>query len=614
MVNMNKENNRLWTRSYVLNNTACFIINVSYYMLMVIMTDYAESRLGASLSMAGFATGAFVIGALLARLLIGGQIERIGLKRSAYLGVVVFLCGLILNFFTYNIGWLSAVRIIQGFGFGIGSTTTGAIMAHMVPVARRGEGTSYYAMFVTLATAIGPYAGAALYDGTLGADLIGSALLLLLCLVCIRYISVPEIPVRTAAGNSNESLLTKFIEPKAMPIAIITLLVSLGFAGILGFVSSYEKEIGLTGPGQYFFIVYALFTLVSRPFTGRMFDKLGANVVMYPAFVIFGVGLALLSVTSTAWELLLVAVCMGLGFGTFMSCAQAIAIMVSPKQRMAVATSTFFIFMDLGVGFGPTLMGSLVPRTGFSGLYLILGIIQFICAGLYFATTARKLQKPARSVLSAQPGASPSASTGLLITIAREYGSGGREIGRQIAAHFGIPCYDQEIIGKIVEESDLPASTVSEKEQQLDASEQYKLYAWYAYSLPGGDSGTLAERLFNMDCRIINSFADKGSCVVIGRLADRILHGRDGLVSVFVHASEESETARVSVRDNVSPAEAGEKVRRVNRERAAHCEHFTHTRWRDAARYDITVNSDLYGIDGTAKFLIEFISGMRRKP
>ena len=612
---MNKENNRLWTRSYVLNNTACFIINVSYYMLMVIMTDYAESRLGASLSMAGFATGAFVIGALLARLLIGGQIERIGLKRSAYIGVVVFLFGLILNFFTYNIGWLSAVRIIQGLGFGIGSTTTGAIMAHMVPVARRGEGTSYYAMFVTLATAIGPYAGAALYDGTLKIDLIGSALLLLVCLVCIRYISVPEIPARTTAENSNESLLTKFIEPKAMPIAIITLLVSLGFAGILGFVSSYEKEIGLTGPGQYFFIVYALFTLISRPFTGRMFDKLGANVVMYPAFIIFGIGLALLSVTSTAWELLLVAACMGLGFGTFMSCAQAIAIMVSPKQRMAVATSTFFIFMDLGVGFGPSLMGSLVPRTGFNGLYLILGIIQFLCAGIYFATTARKLKKSTQSILPAQPETSPSVSSpGLLITIAREYGSGGREIGRQIAAHFGIPCYDQEIIGKIVEESGLPASTVSEEEQQLDTSELYKLYAWYAYSLPGGDSGILSERLFNMDCRIINSFADKGSCVVIGRLADRILHGRNGLVSVFVHASEESETARVSVRDNVSLEEAKEKVRRVNRERAAHCEHFTHTIWRDVAQYDITVNSDLYGIDGTAKFLIEFISGMSKKP
>lgn len=81
---MSNEYNKLWTRSYILNNMTCFILNVSYYMLMVIMTDYAVSRLGATLSMAGFATGSFIVGALLARIFMGGQIERIGLKRSAY--------------------------------------------------------------------------------------------------------------------------------------------------------------------------------------------------------------------------------------------------------------------------------------------------------------------------------------------------------------------------------------------------------------------------------------------------------------------------------------------------------------------------------------------------
>lgn len=175
---MDNANNRLWTRSYILNNVTCFIINVSYYMLMVVMTDYAVSRLGATLSMAGLATGAFIVGALLARIFMGGQIERIGLKRSAYLGLTVFLLGLILNFFISDIWLLSAARCIQGLGFGIVSTTTGAIMAHMVPAVRRGEGTSYYAMFVTLATAIGPYAGGAFYDGSLFVDLTISSLLL----------------------------------------------------------------------------------------------------------------------------------------------------------------------------------------------------------------------------------------------------------------------------------------------------------------------------------------------------------------------------------------------------------------------------------------------------
>lgn len=600
--------NKLWTRSYILNNMTCFIINVSYYMLMVIMTDYAVSRLGASLSMAGFATGSFIVGALLARIFMGGQIERIGLKRSAYLGLAIFILGLILNFFISNIWLLSTVRIIQGIGFGIGSTTTGAIMAHMVPAARRGEGTSYYAMFVTLATAIGPYAGSAFYKGNLFTDLVISTLLLVVALVCVRYVSVPELPTEKGnrtADSGSEGWLSNFIEPKALPIAIITLLVSLGFAGILGFVSSYEKEIGLTEAGKYFFIVYAAFTLISRPFTGRLFDKQGANVVMYPAFFIFGIGLLLLSIASTGWELLLVAACMGLGFGTYMSCAQAIAIMLSPQNRMGVGTSTFFTFMDLGVGFGPSLMGLFIPSIGFSGLYVALAVIQFICAGLYLITTGRKLKHTSHSESVAASDTAQPASAGLVITIAREYGCGGREIGKQIASQFGIPCYDHQIIEKIVSESNLSSSLVSDEEQRVSPSELYRLYAWYAYSLPGNTS--IAEQLFDLDCRIINHFAQEGSCVIIGRLANLILKDRLNVIRIFVYASKESEAARVSARDKLSLDEALEKVKRVNRERAAHCEHFTHTQWKDATNYDITINSDLYGIHETAKLLIGMI-------
>lgn len=613
-MNMN-EQNRLWTSSYILNNVTCFIINVSYYMLMVIMTDYAVSELGASLSAAGFATGAFIIGALLARLLMGGQIERIGLQRSAYIGLAVFLCGLVANFFVNDIGWLSAVRVVQGIGFGIGSTTTGAIMARMVPVTRRGEGTSYYAMFVTLATAFGPYVGAALYNGSLKTDLIVSSVLLLACVICVRNISVPDLEdslTDTAEHKHKGSWLMKFIEPKTMPVAIITLLVSLGFAGILGFVASFEKEAGLTESGQYFFIVYAIFTLLSRPFTGRLFDKLGANIVMYPAFVIFGIGLLLLSVASTGWELLLVAACMGIGFGTYMSCAQAIAIMVSPKNRMGVATSTFFIFMDLGVGLGPSLMGLFIPMTGFRGLFLALAILQLVSAGIYLITTGRKLKRPMQDTTPARLGTVPNATEGLVITISREYGSGGHEIGERIAARLGIPCYDQQIIEKIVSESNLTASIVSNEEQRVNPSELYRLYAWYAYSFPMNGEMSIPDRLFKLDCQIIHDLAGKGACIIVGRLAHKILQDRPHVINIFIHASKENETNRVSVRDNLSKEDAQKKVERINSERAAHCEYFTHTKWNDATNYDISIDSDLFGIEGTSERLTDMILSLQK--
>ena len=338
---------RLWTRDFVLDCFICFVANLAYYMTMVIVTDYAITQFSATLSEAGFTCGVFILGALFARLFIGHAIEKIGMKRSLYIGMVTFLLGTLLNFAANNLWLLSAVRFVQGIGFGIASTATGTIMAQLVPSARRGEGTSYYAKFVTTATAIGPFAGIYLYQGgSLLFNLVLSSLLLLLGLAATWQLTVKELPC-AAEPFHYEFSPSNLLEPKALPIAIITFFVSLGFAGILGFITSFEKEIGLLDSGRYFFVIYAVSTVLSRPFTGRLFDRKGDNFVMYPSFVIFGFGLIVLSHTTDGLMLAFVAICLGLGFGTYMSCAQAIAIKVSPKESMGRATSTFFVFMDL---------------------------------------------------------------------------------------------------------------------------------------------------------------------------------------------------------------------------------------------------------------------------
>ncbi|MBR1397059.1 MAG: MFS transporter [Selenomonadaceae bacterium] len=155
--------NKIWTRDFVLNSLICFIANLSYYMTMVIITDYMVEKIGVSLSEAGFACGVFILGALFARLFIGQSIEVVGMKKALYLGMILFI-STALNFVTYSLWSISFVRFVQGIGFGIALTLTGAIMAQIVPSSRRGEGTSYYAMFVTTATAIGPFAGIYFYQ------------------------------------------------------------------------------------------------------------------------------------------------------------------------------------------------------------------------------------------------------------------------------------------------------------------------------------------------------------------------------------------------------------------------------------------------------------------
>ncbi len=140
-----------------------------------------------------------------------------------------------------------------------------------------------------------------------------------------------------------------------------------------------------------FLYFYAAAILVSRPFTGRWFDTKGENFVMYPAFLLFAVGLFMISQVHQGFFLLLAGVFVGFGYGTFTSSAQAISIKVSPKERMALASSTYFIFADLGIGIGPFLLGFLIPDIDYRGLYVFLAIVVFACIVLYYFMHGRQV-------------------------------------------------------------------------------------------------------------------------------------------------------------------------------------------------------------------------------
>lgn len=119
-------------------------------------------------------------------------------------------------------------------------------------------------------------------------------------------------------------------------------------------------------------------------------DSKGANYIMYPAFLIFGAGMLLLSSASSGFTLLTAGVLIGLGFGNMQSSTQAIAVKLTPSHRLGLATSTFFIALDAGLGFGPYLLGFIIPLTGYSMLYIIMGILVLATSVLYYFLHGKK--------------------------------------------------------------------------------------------------------------------------------------------------------------------------------------------------------------------------------
>lgn len=388
---LTKNKPKLWTKDFITAAAINFLLTLVFYLLVVTIAVYAVAQYDASTSEAGLVTGLFIIGVLIGRLFIGRILDQIGRKRTLIIGLALFTLTASLYFVEIGLSFLMITRFLHGIALGIASTAAGTIAAQIIPISRKGEGIGYFSMSATLAAAVGPFIGLMMSQYSSYSLIFTLCMLLgVFTLIVSLFVTVPPMEQPPNLDAKKGFRISNYIEPKAVPIAFITFAVSLGYASVLSFINFYALEIDLVETASFFFLVYAISILVSRPFTGRLMDLKGANFIMYPAFLIFAAGLFFLSTADSGVDLLIAAALIGLGFGNMQSTTQAVAIKLTPPHRMGLATSTFFIFMDAGLGFGPYLLGFLIASTGYSQLYAILSGFILAVAALYYFLYGRK--------------------------------------------------------------------------------------------------------------------------------------------------------------------------------------------------------------------------------
>lgn len=390
---MSKPTNKppLWTKDFIVAASVNFFLVLVFYLLIVTIAVFAVEEYGASTSEAGLVTGIFIIGVLIGRLFIGRVLDKIGRKKTMVIGLALFTLTSLFYFVNFGLTFLLITRFLHGMTLGIASTAAGTIAAQIIPATRKGEGIGYFSMSATLAAAVGPFIGLMMSQYSSYEMIFALCLLLgVVSLAVSLTVHVPPVEPAPDSGETTGFKFSKYIEPKAVPIALVTLAVSLVYASVLSFINFYAMEINLVEVASFFFLVYAISILVSRPFTGRLMDVKGANFVMYPAFAVFAAGLFLLSRADSGADLLISAALIGLGFGNMQSTTQAVAVKLTPPHRMGLATSTFFIFMDAGLGFGPYLLGFIIAATGYSKLYALLSASVLAIAILYYFLHGRK--------------------------------------------------------------------------------------------------------------------------------------------------------------------------------------------------------------------------------
>ncbi|WP_245831849.1 MFS transporter [Oceanobacillus senegalensis] len=389
---MSNRKPKLWTKDFIMVSTSNFLLFISFYMLMVTLAFYAVENFNASESAAGLASSIFVLGAVLVRPVAGKIIEAVGKKKLLVIGLSMFFGCMLLYFPIQNLEWLLLIRFLHGFSFGISTTATGTIAADIIPMVRRGEGMGYFATSMNLAMAIGPFLGLLVIQNLQGTSIfVVTTIFATIALIAALFLQVPILDVPEGENKNEKGFrFSDYFEKSTIPIGVLMMVSGFVYSSILTFMSAYAAEINLVDAASFFFVMYAIFLLLSRPLTGRIFDEKGENAVIYPSILLYAIGLVILSQANVGWILLVAGAIIGIGFGTLQSSAQTVSINLAKRHRVGLATSTFFVFYDFGIGVGPFLLGFIVPIIGFRSLYLLMAIIAFGTLFVYYIVHGKK--------------------------------------------------------------------------------------------------------------------------------------------------------------------------------------------------------------------------------
>ncbi|CAM3546578.1 MFS transporter [Marinicrinis lubricantis] len=364
-----------------------FFIYLNVYMLSTAIPLYVKDALHGSEQQMGLAITLWSIGVVALRLLSGRWMDRYSLNMLSVWSIAVFLLGSSLYFGAAGIGFLLVVRMLHGGSFAVASTSTSTLAMRIIPDERKGEGISYFSLFMSVSMVLGPACGIYLWDkfekGTV--LFVVSAIVSGLALLCLLLVpSSKGVITSFKTHKRGKPAWRELVEPKVLPISLAGFMLSFSYSSLTSFISSYTEELNQAGMAGWFFIVFALIMMLSRLLVGRVYDRWGAGCIVYPGVCFFAIGMLALSVERSSMVLLLSAAVLGLGHGVLFPVFQTIAVEGISRKRRGIATSTFLLLFDIGFGAGSFVLGWIAAGAGYRTMFSIAGMTVLLSAAIYF--------------------------------------------------------------------------------------------------------------------------------------------------------------------------------------------------------------------------------------
>ena len=199
-----------------------------------------------------------------------------------------------------------------------------------------------------------------------------------------------------------------------------------------------------------------------------------------------------------------------------------------------------------------------------------------------------------------------------IITIGRQFGSGGREIGEMVADHFKIKCYDKELLSRAAKESGFCEEMIQNHDERPTNSFLYNLvmdtYS-FGYNSSSFVDMPISHKVFLAQFDTIKKIASEGPCVIVGRCADYALSEFDNVINLFIYGDEDAKIRRIRERfdDIKSDDKARDMMNKKDKQRQSYYNYYSSKKWGRADSYDLCINSSKLGIEGTVKFIIQYV-------
>jgi MFS family permease len=374
---------RKWLRDFFLTWIGRLSIFLSHHVTRPILPLYLIT-FGASSTVIGAVMAVFTVSTTVMRIPVGMLIDSVGRKPFLLGGIFLFALGNCGYLWAPSILLMLPFRVLHGVGWSGCTTAIATLSADIVPQKRRGELMGYAGMASSLAGALGPVIGFALFQRLdyAGVFLGAGALLAMSFLVGLP---VPERKRAESAPAVAAGWLDTIVVKETLWTATAVAFLSFGHGGILTFLPIHALKIGMTNPGIWF-AVYAGFVLASRPIAGPISDRVSRRAVIIPGLILNLAGICLLALSFAPSWLMLAAAIAGLGTGAAQPALMTVAVDRASEQRRGQSLAQFQFFYDLGIGIGSLSLGALLDLVNqeFSIMYAASAVVALLGLWIYW--------------------------------------------------------------------------------------------------------------------------------------------------------------------------------------------------------------------------------------